>query len=137
MQFACGLLEPHRVERRHSPLAVQHCAAICGLRILVLAPLTSTTERTFSMPGRKQNAIVSSRPPSITITPPAGMRVSTDVGGGGGGDGGGGDGEAGRGGGGGGKGHDIRPPAVHEVPSVPASGLWHSFRPLGSSPMVT
>lgn len=136
-----GLLWPHRVERRHWLSRVQHCAAICGLRIRVLAPGTSLTDVTSSIPGRKQKVIVPSRPPSITCTPPAGMEVSTAPGGGGdafAGDGGGGNGDGGGGGGGGGEASHVRmPPAVQTLLFVPARGAWHSFRCFGSSVKLT
>merc|ERR1719159_2249320 len=105
------------VDRRHWSLRVQHWAAICGCRIRVLAPATSVTERTLSIPGSRQKVITPSSPPSITWTPPAGMLVSIEPGGGGAvvkGDGRGGDGD---GGGGGGETSHVRiPPAVHTLP---------------------
>ena len=135
--------------RRHSAAAVQHCAAIWGLRIAVVAPATSATERTFSIPGRRQKAMTPSKPPSSTCTPPAGILVSTAGGGGGGGGGeatatgggGSGNGDGGGvgdgGGGGGGNVHDIKPPAVQTVLVVPARGAWQRRLPVGKSSVDT
>jgi len=131
-----ALLCPQIGVRRHWLSLVQHCAAICGLRIRVLAAGTSVTERTLSIPGLKQKVMMPSSPPSITCTPPAGMRVSTEPGGeafGGGESAGGGGG----GGGGGDASHVRMPPEVQVLPFVPASGLWHSFLRLASSFKVT
>lgn len=132
-----ALLCPQRLERRHWLSRVQHCAAICGLRMRVLAPGTSVTERTLSIPGLRQKVMAPSSPPSMTITPPAGMRTSTAPGGGeaepAGGDGGG------DGGSGGGGGDDV--PHVMTAPAaqtlLPAAGRRHSRFWLVSALSVT